>query len=302
MKNKSSAANGALALSIAGVLSKVISILYTPFLKIILGDIGYGVYCQVLEIFLFVYAITTVGAQPAVAKVVSEFKALNNKMQTRDLLKISTKLYFEIGLIGSLILMLISFPMSKILGNDVKYGILALGPCVLITCILSACRGFMQGNNNMQPIAVSQILEQFFNVVISLLCAYVFIKSTNNIALGVAGAQVGTSIGALVAIIYIIYNYSKNSNHDRSDIINYKQIRKNLIIYSIPIIMSSGLQNLGGVIDMLNVKTRLLSIGLSTDTADMLYGYYGLYKCSYGYNYSDFNDNLTINFKSKSIP
>ena len=46
--------------------------------------------------------------------------------------------------------------------------------------------------------------------------------------------------------------------------------------------MSSGLQNLGGIIDMLNVQSQLLSIGLSKDNANILYGHYGLYKTLIG--------------------
>lgn len=106
MKNRSSLAKGALALSIAGILSKVISILYTPVLKAILGDIGYGMYCQVLEVFLFVYALTTVGSQPAVAKVVAEFSALKGRKNSRKILSISMRLYFHIGIAGSLLLAL----------------------------------------------------------------------------------------------------------------------------------------------------------------------------------------------------
>ena len=75
MKESSQAARGVLALSIAGILSKIISVLYVPFLTKILGGVGYGYYAQITEVYLFVYALTTVGAQPAVAKLVSELSA-----------------------------------------------------------------------------------------------------------------------------------------------------------------------------------------------------------------------------------
>lgn len=58
MKEGSSAAKGVLILSIAGILTKVISLLYVPFLRSILGSEGYGIYSQITEVFLFVYAIT----------------------------------------------------------------------------------------------------------------------------------------------------------------------------------------------------------------------------------------------------
>lgn len=61
---------------------------------------------------------------------------------------------------------------------------------------MSNSRSFLQGYNNVNPIGISQIVEQFFNVIVSLLCSYLFMKYTNNIAWGVCGAQIGTKVQA----------------------------------------------------------------------------------------------------------
>lgn len=45
-------------------------------------------------------------------------------------------------------------------------------------------------------------------------------------------------------------------------------------MYSLPIVLSAGLQNLGGLVDMLNVRSRLIDIGFSKSAAYALYGYY----------------------------
>lgn len=286
MKEQSSAARGAMILSIAGILSKVISIVYTPFLRAILGGEGYGIYCQVLDVFLFIYALATVGAQPAVAKVVAELNGLGYKDGAKKALKVSRKFYLLIGFLGCLLMIALAYPMSIAMGSGVLYGIIVLGPCILITSVLAAYRGYMQGNNNMKAIAISQVLEQFLNVILSLLCAFVFMSISTKA--GVAGAQVGTSIGALAAVVYIMYHYGKEKhnevefeeeNHHK---VSPRKIRKKIILYSIPIVMSSGLQNLGGLIDAINVKSRLLVAGISKVDADILYGNYGFYKTLIG--------------------
>lgn len=287
MREESSAARGALALSIAGILSKVISVAYTPLLIAILGDEGYGLYAKVLEVFLFIYAIATVGAQPAVAKVVAEFNAHGDKDGALRTLNVSRKFYFVVGSLAGIFMMLIAFPIANIVKSPkIAYGIIALGPCILITALLSAYRGYMQGNNNMKSIAISQIFEQFLNVIISLLCA--FILMSFGLAQGVAGAQVGTSVGALFALMYLIYCFIKNDYEgqafecDVNEDITNKDIRKKIILYSIPIIMSAGLQNLGGLIDMGNVTTRLASIGFEEDYINIIYGFYSKYKTLIG--------------------
>lgn len=285
MNEESKLARGALALSVAGILSKVISIAYSPLLRSILGYDGMGVYGRVLDVFLFIYALTSVGAQPAVAKVVSELTALGNNKGAIRALKISRKFYFWTGTVAGLVMIGLAYPISKMMNSsDVVYGIMALAPCIVITCLLSVYRGYLQGKGNMTPIAVSQILEQFLNVAISLLCAYILMNFS--LELGVAGAQIGTSIGALFALFYCIYGYYKRKyaeealadTHHPSD----KKIYRKMMMYSIPIILSSGLQNFGGLVDSANVSTILQNIGFAKKEADSLYGIYTIYKTIIG--------------------
>ena len=287
MKEGNSTVRGMFALSVAGILIKVLSVFYTPALVQILGDEGYGKYAQTTKIFVFVYAVACMGAQPAVAKVVAELTASGNKDGANRALKIARKLFGSISVILALLMVALA-PMVANMSKapDIVYGIMALAPCVIITTFLSIYRGFMQGNNNMTSIAISQIIEQIFNIIISLGCAFVFVQVS--LAYGNAGAQVGTSFGALFACFFLIHVYFKNKYKDEAinelqvKRISDKRILQKLIAYSIPIILSAGLQNLGGVIDLFNVRDRLLFAGFSGANADILYGYLSRYETLYG--------------------
>lgn len=288
MREENSAAKGMLALSIAGMMSKVLSVFYSPILLNILGSEGFGIYSKTLDVFLFIYAIACTGTQPAVAKVVTELTALENPREAIRALRLSGKLYALIGGILGSIMIALAIPISNLIQSPgTRYGIMFLGPCVFITAILSTLRGYMQGRNNMTSIAISQIVEQFFNVIISLAGAFMLIKIS--LPLGSAGAQIGTSVGALIACFYIIYCYEKkgyreeaykygHSNKKISD----KRIIRRIIMYSIPITLSAGLQNLGGLVDMANVSIRLGVAGFSKSEGDSLYGLYSIYKTLYG--------------------
>ena len=83
-----------------------------------------------------------------------------------------------------------------------------LAPTILLSAMLAAYRGYMQGVDSMKEIAVSQVIEQVFNVAFSLIFAFLL----KNISLewGSAGGTVGTTIGALIAIVYVIYIFNKN--------------------------------------------------------------------------------------------
>lgn len=288
MKQGNSAAKGVLILSIAGILSKAMSMLYSPFLIGILGDGGFGIYSKITEVFLFVYALTSVGAQPAVAKVVSECIALEEPEKAERTLQISRKFYFIIGIIAAVLMILLAKPISIISKTpEMQYGIIALAPCVAITAVLSAYRGYMQGKMNMKSIGISQILEQMMNVIISLLFAFILVQFS--LAYGTAGAQIGTSVGALFACFYIIHCRNKEEDdelefHGDKNSLKFddKKILRRIISYSIPIIISSGLQNFGGLVDMANVSNRLIVAGFTNKEANILYGYYSKYKTLYG--------------------
>ena len=117
MEEKSSANRGFLILSIAGLVSKVISVFYIPILQRILGLSGYGIYQNCYEVFLFAYAVTNLGTQPAIAKVVAELSALGRHEDAIRTLKISKMMLALAGGTISIFLMIFAFPIGNMIGN-----------------------------------------------------------------------------------------------------------------------------------------------------------------------------------------
>jgi len=281
---QSSSNRGFLILSIAGLLTKVISVFYIPLLQRIIGLDGYGIYQNCYEVFLFVYAVTNLGTQPAIAKVVAELTAVGKSNDAVRTLKIARTLLALVGAILTIFLMLFAFPIGRAIGNPAaSYGILMLAPSIFVTSILSSYRGYFQGKNSMTAIAISQVLEQVINIIISLTCAFFLVKIS--IEYGSAGGTVGTSIGAFVACLYMVYIYGKKKFEEDSieaqgtnKRIRTKHIIKKLIKYGLPITLCSGLQNFGSLVDMVNVNSRLAVAGFNLQESQVLYGVLGRYK------------------------
>lgn len=287
MKENTSIARGMIVLSIAGILVKVLSILYTPALKSILTTAGYGIYTQTTQVFVFVYAVACMGAQPALAKVVSEYTAIGKHKSAVRALSIARKVFMTVGVILALLLIVLAVPISRLAKNpDIAYGIVALAPCIVITTYLATIRGYMQGKNNMKSIAISQIIEQITNIVVSLLFAYILVKVS--LQSGNAGAQIGTSVAALTASIYLVWIFIKNKykhnsiEEDTGKPQSDRKITRKILAYSFPIILSAGLQNFGGVIDTFNVSNRLVFAGFDEKSMQVLVGYSGMYNALYG--------------------
>ena len=201
---KKSLGRSFLILSFAGIFIKILSALYVPLLNAIIGKEAYAVYGASYSILVFVLAVTTMGMQPAITKVVAELRALGNTIDALRAMKLARKYMAIIGGIFTILLIVLADNIAKFANwEKAIISIRFLAPTILLSCILAAYRGYLQGIEDMESIGISQILEQMVNVVLSLVFAALLIK--NSTELGVAGGTVGTSLGALAAIVYIIY-------------------------------------------------------------------------------------------------
>lgn len=273
-----SATKGFAILSAAGMAVKVLSLLYVPLLLRIIGDEGYGIYSATYQIYVFVYVITNSGIPVAISKLISELTALDNHKDAVKAFKMARSLLLILGLVMSILLIVFAKPIVKITDNEKSYlALIALAPTIFITSIMSAYRGYFQGRGNMTPTAVSQIGEQIINTIFSLVFAAVLIKY--GLEAGAAGGTVGTTLGALAAAIYLIIIYQKNRKfsipkYSGEGVVRLpnEEIFRKLINYAIPVTLGVGLQNAGNVVDMANIKGRLLEAGFIESVRNIKYG------------------------------
>ncbi|MBU3101860.1 MULTISPECIES: putative polysaccharide biosynthesis protein [Clostridium] len=279
---KQSVSKGFAILTLGSIIVKIISILYIILITRIIGKEGYGVYSAVYIIYVFVYVVTNSGISVATAKLLSELIAKGRYTDTTKSFKLILVFMAVIGLVMSLLMYWFAVPLSQIVKFPKAYiAIKTLSPAILFTSILSVYRGYFQATSNMIPTAVSQIIEQLINVASSLVFACVLIKY--GIEVGCAGATIGTSLGAFGAIIYLLMVYRKNKISLRSAVkqkpthikFSTKDLSNKIIKYAIPITICLGMQNAGSLIDMVNVKDRLIFGGFSDSIASSLFGIIG---------------------------
>ncbi|MBU5453892.1 putative polysaccharide biosynthesis protein [Caproiciproducens sp. MSJ-32] len=271
---KKSTGSGFLILSVASILGKLLSAIYVPLLTYILGDEGYGIYTAGYDIFVFLIAVTSLGIQPAVTKVVTEYRTLGNYKDSLRAMKLARKYFTLIAIMISGIFLAVIVPVAKIINRqNSTLTFIFLAPALIFAAIIAAYRGYIQGMEDMEPLAVSQLIEQLINVIISLVFAGLLYFITKDLKWGSAGGTIGTSLGAVVAIIYIIYIFEKRNykeeakkNHDPSvKRIHSKKIVKKLFSYAIPICIVAGVQNFAGVIDTITLGVLLKKAGLSSE-------------------------------------
>ena len=279
MGNERSIGKGFAVLSMASMLVKVMSLLFVPLMLNLLGEEGYGVYSITYQIFSFIYIIANSGVPVAISKHVSELSERKYHGAALRSFKISRSFLIAIGLLLSILMAALCTVLANAMHTPKAWaGILALAPCVLLTAVLSAYRGYFQGRQQMNPTAVTQVLEQLVHIVFSVGLAALL--ASKSIELGVAGASVGTSIGALVALVaivmmfnrYVSTGFASPGDNLRSPY-TYKDLAMTILKYSIPITICSAVQHGGNLIDAWNTKGRLIVSGLLESDASIWYGY-----------------------------
>lgn len=273
---KKSLGKNFLILSLSGIVIKVLSALYVPILRRIIGVDAYGVYGASYSILIFILAITSMGAQPAITKVVGEFRAVGNNKDALRTMLIAKKYLILIGGAITIIFIILAKPIASIMKwEQATISIIFLAPTILFSCILSAYRGYLQGIEEMKVIALSQIIEQLTNIILSLFFAKLLIDVS--LELGVAGGTIGSSLGAITAIIFIRFN-KKYYKEESSDVNKCKKtntekkIIKKLLVYALPITLLVAMQNASGLVDTSIVKIRLLAGGFSNNDANTFFG------------------------------
>ncbi len=277
--SKNNFLKGAAILGIAGIIVKILGAFYRIPLSNIIQTEGMGYYQTAYPLYVLLLTVSTSGFPVAIAKLVSEKRALGDYRGAFKVFKVAFAGLFIAGLITSLFVFSNARSIVKFLGNEnAYYALLGLGPALFFVPLMSAFRGFFQGRQYMMPTALSQIAEQFFRVVIGLVLTLILLDRGKAVAAG--GASFGGSVGAMAGTIVMIIIYLKGRKEIRNEMNTTRlheeerisRIIKNLLIIAVPITIGAAIVPIINTIDTLIVLKRLQSIGFTEMEANSLYG------------------------------
>lgn len=270
-------------LAIAGLVVRLIGLLYRVPLTRLLGDEGMGYYSNSFDIYMFFLMVASYGFPLTVSKLTATQFARKRYKEAHVIFKSALILAVIFAVVFSCILWFGADAFAQLIKSPKSvYAIKALAPALFICIILGVFKGYFQGMNNMMPTAVSQIFEQIFNAAFSLIIALILVKK--GFEYGAAGGTLGTGIGALVALIVLIIIYSlarnrlvyKRINNDTSDFepqfIAYYW--KKILRTAIPIIIGSAILTFTFLIDMVMFQRALDFKGFTDVETVTMYGIY----------------------------
>ena len=270
---------GTALLAMATAIVKIIGAFYKIPLNAIIGEKGFGYFNTAYEIYNVLLMISTAGLPVAMSRMISQASSLKHYNQVRRIYNTARGIFLGLGITGTLLMTIFCRQLAAFQNQpDAWAAIGFLGPCVLLICIMSTFRGFFQGQSNMLPTSISQVIEAIVKLIVGIAAAWLLLKSTGSVALAAGGAILGVTASCLVSSFYLFGCFRKvypslpvTAEEPRS----FADTAKGLMIIAIPITLgSAGLQ----LLTMLETKIymgRLLEF-YTQGAADTMRGIYGM--------------------------
>lgn len=262
---KQSFERSALLLLLSSVLVKLIGALFKIPLAsdYILGDLGFGYFASAHDLYTPIFMLASAGLPLVVSKIIAEYVVTNNSSKLLSVFFESKKLFLKVGLLLATVLTVIIFILSVFV-LDFKQGILyfvALVPSLLICFIISVYRGYFEGIENINPVAVSNVIEAFIKLIFGLLFAFLVLKLTGDYIFAAAAATLAIAVGSLIALLYLKSKF-KSINPKSSNLTEISEKQKIITtIYAVflPVALSSMIGSIVSLIDALTVKPFISS-------------------------------------------
>ncbi len=272
---------GTALLAMATAIVKVIGAFYKLPLNAIIGEQGFGYFNTAYDIYNVLLMISTAGLPVAMSRMISQASSLGHYRQVRRIYNTARGIFLSLGIAGSAFMMLLCkwLATSVMHQPDAWFAIGCLGPCVLLICLMSTFRGFFQGQGNMLPTSVSQVLEAVTKLIVGIAAALALLKVTQSVPMAAGGAILGVTASCLLSALYLYWCFHrayKELPQTNEPVSSYRDTAKGLLIIAIPITLgSAGLQ----ILTMLETgiyMDQLLGLGYTQAQADTMKGVYNM--------------------------
>ena len=267
-------------LAMAGLIVRLIGLVYRIPMIAIIGDEGNGYYTSAYGIYSLFLILSSYSFPTAISQLIS-YRLANKRY--KDMFTVISCAFRLALVVGTVMFFIMFFGADFIAAlmrkPNTSFALRALAPTLFIMAFLGVLRGIFQGMGNMVPTAISQIFEQVANAVASIFFAYtlfnkgavanlIYDSNDYTYAYGAQGGAIGTGVGAFVALIVLTFMYLRmrnrfkkfSTNNNYFELETNKEVFNALYLTIIPIVISCTVYNIEAVLDDFiysNVATML---------------------------------------------
>ena len=270
-------------LAIAGVISRIIGLLYRSPLTAIIGDEGNGYYSTAYNLYAVFLLVSSYSIPSAISKLLSARLAVKEYRNAHRIFKSALIYVAVVGLIAGLALFFGADLMA--VGRSATV-LRFFAPTIFFFGFLGVLRGYFQAHRTMVPTSISQLVEQMLNAIVSITAASILTNMvgegdmSKRAAYGAIGSAIGTGSGVLIALIFmlVVYRFNSTNIHRRIESddhydISYGAAFKMIIMVVTPFIMSTFIYNSTTALNSVLFNMILIKYkGMEESVVAYLYG------------------------------
>lgn len=248
-------------LASAGIIVKIIGILYRSPLVVIIGDEGNGYYNTAYNIYTIILLVASYSIPSATSKVISARLGLKEYKNAHKLFLGSLVYVLVVGGIASLFCF---FFAGSLVGQNSAQVLKVFSPTIFLSGILGCLRGYFQAHKSMVETSVSQIIEQILNAIVSITAAYFLMagvasqSTTTQAIYGAIGSALGTGSGVIIALLFMFAIYMKKrsqimlriNNDSHETVMSNSEVAKSILGIVTPVVLSTCLYNLNTALNL----------------------------------------------------
>lgn len=273
-------------LAMAGIICRIIGILYRSPLAAVIGDEGNGYYGSAYNIYTIILLISSYSIPSAISKVIAGKLALR---EYKNAQRIFYCAFIYVIVVGGIASLFAYFAAGILVEENAVVVLRVFAPTIFFSGLLGVLRGYFQAHKTMVQTSISQILEQIINAVVSILAAYLLKQAvidkdlTTQAVYGAMGSALGTGAGVLLALAFMWMVYSLNRQYiakrlkkDRSkNVLSYAEIFKIIFCLVTPFILSTFIYNFSTSLDE-TIYRKILKLVKDVDVSQIA-TWYGIY-------------------------
>ncbi|WP_173918238.1 stage V sporulation protein B [Halobacillus sp. Marseille-Q1614] len=275
---KQSLLKGTIILTIGALITRILGFANGIVMANVLGPEGVGLIMMAMPVTGLLITLTTLGLPVAISKLVAEAEVKNDPQRVKKILIVSLTTTSVIGILlmgGALIGAKV---LASIFLTDQRayYSLLAVIPIIPIIAVSSVIKGYFRGKQNMTPIALSQVIEQFSRI--GFIFLFVQWLLPYGLEFAAAGAVLSGIIGEAFSLLYLMsaFKWFKRRRFSFrqpfSKVDKGKRVFFDLMHTGLPTTGNGLIHSLIGVIQPILITQSLAIAGVGTALATQQFG------------------------------
>ncbi len=303
---KESFLRGAVVLTLASLVSRLIGLSHTIVLPRLIYDDGMGLFQLVKPIHYFAAVVAIFGLPVAISKLTAEKAALGTRQDVHRVFAVGAGLMLFTGGLVALALFFGAdwFALRFAKDSGVTKTLALLGPACFFLALSAALRGFFQGLQLMTPAAIAQVVDQAVRVVVTVLASlWLRPQGVEMAVTGIAwGFIAGEFAGWLVLAVYYAFRHKalladipvqRPERHGES----VPDLVKRLLMLAFPAVVATILWPIMQLADSLLIPTRMQLAGFTPDVIRESLGHLGM-----ALTLSQFPNVVTVALATSLVP